>query len=73
MPEPFSVGILLTFVALMLAWTSTPATAEDVLVAWGGGLMARRVEAASRSMANRGERQSILSGYCRAGTTTQGS
>jgi short subunit fatty acids transporter len=36
MPEPFSLGILLTFVALMLAWTSTSATAEDVLVAWGG-------------------------------------
>jgi short-chain fatty acids transporter len=40
MPEPFSLGILLTFVALVLAWISTPATAEDVLVAWGGGLSA---------------------------------
>jgi len=40
MPEPFSLGILLTFVALVLAWTSTPATAEEVLVAWGGGLSA---------------------------------
>ena len=40
MPEPFSLGILLTFVALVLAWTLTPATAEDVLVAWGGGLSA---------------------------------
>ena len=40
MPEPFSLGILLTFVALILAWISTPATAEDVLVAWGGGLSA---------------------------------
>ena len=38
MPEPFSLGILLTFVAFMLAWTSTSATAEEVLVAWGGGL-----------------------------------
>ena len=38
MPEPFSLGILLTFVALVLAWISTPATAEDLLVAWGGGL-----------------------------------
>jgi short-chain fatty acids transporter len=38
LPEPFSLGILLTFVALMLAWIFTPATAEDVLVAWGGGL-----------------------------------
>ncbi|MFM1892027.1 MAG: Short chain fatty acid transporter [Pseudomonadota bacterium] len=38
MPEPFALGILLTFVTLTLAWTFTPATAEDVLVAWGGGL-----------------------------------
>ena len=38
MPEPFALGILLTFVALMLAWIFASATAKDVLVAWGGGL-----------------------------------
>ena len=38
MPEPLPLGILLTFVTLLLAYTWTPATPRDVLVAWGGGL-----------------------------------
>jgi len=39
-PDPFTFGILMTFVAMLLAWSSTPADASGVVVAWGHGLSA---------------------------------
>ncbi|MEM7015726.1 MAG: TIGR00366 family protein [Pseudomonadota bacterium] len=38
MPEPFAFGILMTFVAMLIAWLSTPANPVEVVVAWGDGL-----------------------------------
>ncbi len=40
MPEPFAFGIVMTFIAMLLAWTATPSTPVEVLVAWGDGLVA---------------------------------
>ena len=38
MPEPFAFGILMTMVAMLVAWTTTESTALDVVVYWGNGL-----------------------------------
>jgi len=38
MPEPFAFGIIMTFAAMVLAYTSTPTDAVGVLMAWGDGL-----------------------------------
>ena len=38
MPEPFSFGVLMTFIAMILAWVVTDATPVEVLVSWGQGL-----------------------------------
>ena len=40
MPEPFTFGIVMTFMAMALAWGTTPSTPTEVLVAWGDGLIA---------------------------------
>jgi len=39
-PEPFTFGVLMTFVAIILAWLSTPSDTRGVLAAWGNGLSA---------------------------------
>ncbi len=38
MPEPFAFGVLMTLIAMLVAWASTDATAPQVVVAWGNGL-----------------------------------
>ena len=38
MPEPFAFGVLMTFVAMFIAWSVTDAAPIDVLVYWGQGL-----------------------------------
>jgi len=38
MPEPFAFGILMTLVAMLIAWSSTTSTPVEVVVAWGNGL-----------------------------------
>ncbi len=38
MPEPFAFGLLMTFVAMLLAWLATDNRPTEVLVAWGDGL-----------------------------------
>ena len=38
MPEPLSFGVLMTFIAMILAWSVTDATPVEVLVSWGQGL-----------------------------------
>ena len=38
MPEPFAFGILMTIIAMLIAWGTTESTAVQVIVAWGNGL-----------------------------------
>ena len=38
MPEPFAFGLLMTFVAMLMAWVVTEASPADVVVSWGQGL-----------------------------------
>ncbi|CAN0584578.1 unnamed protein product, partial [Ectocarpus sp. 12 AP-2014] len=38
MPEPFAFGIVMTLVAMLVAYATTPSSAEQVIVAWGNGL-----------------------------------
>ena len=38
MPEPFAFGVLMTLLAMLIAWASTESDAQDVVVAWGDGL-----------------------------------
>ena len=38
MPEPFAFGVLMTLIAMVIAWLSTESSAQDVVVAWGDGL-----------------------------------
>lgn len=38
MPEPFAFGVLMTLIAMLIAWASTDSSPPEVVVAWGDGL-----------------------------------